>query len=119
MSEWYSRPVLFVSDVERSLSFYIGQLGFIRSWQHEEGGRPVVAQVERQGCELMLSSQWPDKVGRALIFVSLEQEALLAVRVELEAKGVAVKESHWGYPVAVIQDPDGNELYFPYSTQAS
>ena len=113
MSEWYSRPVLFVSNVERSLSFYIGLLGFTRSWQHEEGGRPVVAQVERQGCELILSSQWPEKVGRALIFVSVEQDALLAARAEFEARGIAVKDGHWGYPVMIVQDPDGNELYFP------
>ena len=118
MSEWYARPVLFVSDVERSLSFYIGQLGFLRGWQQEEGGRPVVAQVQRGGCELILSSQWPDKVGRALIFVSLEQDVLLAVRTELEANGVAVKDGHWGYPVMAVQDPDGNELYFPYSKEA-
>ena len=117
MSEWYARPVLFVADVDRSLSFYMHQLGFTRTWQHEEDGRPVVAQVERQGCELMLSSQWPDKAGRALIFVSLEQDVLSTVRNELEAKGVAVRDGHWGYPVLVVQDPDGNELYFPYSNQ--
>ena len=117
MSEWYTRPVLFVSEVSRSLTFYENQLGFSRSWQHDEGGRPAVAQVERQGCELILSSQWPDKVGRALIFVSLEQDVLRALRAELEARGVAVRDGHWGYPVIVVHDPDGNELYFPYSTQ--
>ena len=115
MSEWYSRPVLFVSDVERSLSFYMGQLGFSRSWQHDEGVRPIVAQVERQGCELILSSQSPEKVGRALIFISLEPEVLLALRADLDARGVPTKDGHWGYPVTIVQDPDGNELYFPRS----
>lgn len=114
MSEWYARPVLFVSDVSRSIEFYAEQLGFTRGWRHEEGGKPVVAQVERQGFELMLSSQWPRKVGGALMFISLEQESLLSLRAELERKGVEVQEGHWGYRIMVVKDPDGNELYFPY-----
>jgi len=119
MSDWYSRPVLFVSDVGRSLSFYMDQLGFARSWKHEEDGRPVVAQVERQGCEIILSSQWPEKAGTAMIFVSLEHDVLLALRTELEARGVAVRDGHWGYAVMIVQDPDGNELHFPRSNSAS
>jgi len=114
MSEWFARPVLFVADVDRSVEFYVDQMGFTRSWRHESSGKAIVAQVERQGCELILSSQWPDKVGRALIFVSLEHEVLLALRTELEGKGVDVQEGHWGYRVMVVKDLDGNELYFPY-----
>ena len=114
MSEWYARPVLFVSDVSRSIGFYSDQLGFSRGWRHEENGRPVVAQVERQGCELILSSQWPRKVGGALIFVSLAHEDLLALRADLEGKGVDIQEGHWGYRILIVKDPDGNELYFPY-----
>jgi hypothetical protein len=34
--------------------------------------RVWVAQVDRQGCELILSSQWPDKVGKGLMFISLD-----------------------------------------------
>ena len=114
MSEWYSRAVLFVSDVGRSVEFYVSKLGFSRSWGHDEDGKPVVAQVERQGCELILSSQWPDKVGRAMIFISLEHDVLIVLRAELEGKGVDVKEGHWGYHVMIVKDPDGNELFFPY-----
>jgi len=114
MSGWYSRPVLFVADVGRSIGFYSDRLGFARGWRHEEGGKPVVAQVEREGCELILSSQWPRKIGGALVFVSLEHEVLVALRAELEGKGVEVLEGHWGYRVMVVKDPDGNELYFPY-----
>jgi len=114
MSKWYARPVLFVSDVNRSIEFYVGRLGFRPGWQHDDGGKPVVAQVQRQGCELILSSQWPSKVGGALIFVSLEQDVLLALRADLAARGVDVQEGHWGYRVMIVRDLDGNELYFPY-----
>ena len=42
---WYARPVLFVSDIDRSVSFYVDQLGFKERWRHEDAGKPLVAQV--------------------------------------------------------------------------
>src|SRR5216683_220048 len=114
VSEWFARPVLFVADIRRSVDFYVNQLGFTQSWRHEEEGKARVAQVDRQGCALILSSQWPDKVGSALMFISLDVDILLALRAELEAKGVTVKDGYSGYPLMVVHDLDGNELYFPY-----
>jgi catechol 2,3-dioxygenase-like lactoylglutathione lyase family enzyme len=67
MSEWFARPVLFVADVGRSVDFYVNQLGFTRAWTYDEEGKALVAQVDRQGCALILSSQWPKKVGTALM----------------------------------------------------
>jgi catechol 2,3-dioxygenase-like lactoylglutathione lyase family enzyme len=58
VSEWYARPVLFVADIGRSVDFYVKRLGFTQSWRHEEAGKALVAQVDRQGCALILSSQW-------------------------------------------------------------
>ena len=58
--QWYARPVLFVSDLDRSLGFYVDRLGFEERWRHEDAGKLLVAQVERRGCELILSSQEPD-----------------------------------------------------------
>lgn len=74
--------------------------------------------VDRQGCELILSSQWPDKVGTGLIFISLDVSVLDALRAELEGRGVNVKDGYWGYPLMVVHDPDGNELYFPYPSHS-
>jgi catechol 2,3-dioxygenase-like lactoylglutathione lyase family enzyme len=115
-NQWYSRPVLFVADIERSIDFYVKQLGFTQLWRYEEEGKAWVAQVDRQGCELILSSQWPDKVGKGLMFISLDAGVLDALRAELEGRGVDVKDGQWGYRLMVIKDPDGNELYFPYPT---
>jgi catechol 2,3-dioxygenase-like lactoylglutathione lyase family enzyme len=112
--KWYTRPVLFVSDIDKSVGFYVKQLGFKQDWRYEEEGRAYVAQVERLGCELILSSQWPDKVGTGLMFISLDLEVLDALRADLEGRGVGVKDGRWGYRVMVVTDPDGNELYFPY-----
>lgn len=111
---WYSRPVLFVSDMDRSIAFYVGQLGFKERWRHEDAGKTLVAQVDRRSCELILSSQEPDRTGRGRIFISLDVAVLEAVRAELEGRGVAVEDGRWGYRLMIVRDPDGNELYFPY-----
>jgi catechol 2,3-dioxygenase-like lactoylglutathione lyase family enzyme len=115
---WYSRPVLFVADIDRSVDFYANQLGFSEAWRYEEEGKAFVAQVARPGCELIFSSQWPEKVGNGLMFISLDVEVLNNLRAELEGRGVQVKDGNWGYKLMVIVDPDGNELYFPYPADA-
>ena len=116
---WYTRPVLFVTDIDKSVDFYVNQLGFKQDWRYEEEGKAYVAQVERRGCELILSSQWPDKVGKGLMFISLDFGVLNALRAELEGRGVPVKDGNWGYRLMVVADPDGNQLYFPYPADPS
>jgi catechol 2,3-dioxygenase-like lactoylglutathione lyase family enzyme len=113
-NKWYTRPVLFVADIDSSVDFYVKQLGFTQVWRYEDEGKAWVAQVDRHGCELILSCQWPDKVGKGLMFISLDPGVLDTLRAELEGRGVDVKDGQWGYRLMVIADPDGNELYFPY-----
>src|SRR3954447_268759 len=126
MTEWFARPVLHVRDVEASIRFYVERLGFTSPWRHEEGGRARVAQVERQGCAFILADTWPEKGGKGLMFISLNVQpetreaavaALDGLRAEFEARGVAVKEGSWGYQVLVIDDPDGNQLFFNYPNE--
>ena len=126
MTEWFARPVLHVSSVEASLRFYVDQLGFTIPWQFEEKGRVFVAQVDRTGCALILAEQWPEKVGKGLMFISLNVEpetheaavaALDALRVELEGRGVPVKDGRWGYRLLVVEDLDGNQLFFNYPNE--
>jgi len=120
MTDWFARPVLHVADVDASLCFYVNQLGFTSPWRYDEHGKAHVAQVDRQGCALILAATWPEKVGKGLMFISLNADrqaqiaALDALRSELEAKGVAVKDGSWGYRLLVVDDPDGNQLFFNY-----
>jgi catechol 2,3-dioxygenase-like lactoylglutathione lyase family enzyme len=126
MSVWYARPVLFVADIDRTLDFYVNRLGFTQSWRYENEGKAFVAQVDRQGCALIVSSQWPEKVGKGLMFISLNADVALAklraevekaldrLRAEFEGRGVDVEDGWWGYRLLVVRDPDGNELYFNY-----
>ena len=129
MTEWFARPVLHVSNVEDSLRFYVDRLGFRVPWRggvDPATGHADVAQVNRQGCALILCEHWPEKVGKGLMFMSLnvepstheaEVEAVDALRAELEAHGVLVKDGFWGYRVLVVEDLDGNQLFFPYPNE--
>jgi catechol 2,3-dioxygenase-like lactoylglutathione lyase family enzyme len=128
MTDWFARPVLHVTDVEASLRFYVDKLGFTSPWRHQEDGKARVAQVERQGCALILADTWPEKVGKGLMFISLNVEqptreaairAVDALRTELEANGVSVKQGWWGYRLLVVDDPDGNQLFFNYPNEAA
>jgi len=123
MTDWFARPVLHVKDVEASLLFYVDRLGFTSPWRYDEGGRARIAQVDRHSCALILSDQWPEKVGKGLMFISpngepQEQTATLdALRAEFEARGVAVKDGMWGYRLLVVDDLDGNQLFFNYPSE--
>ncbi len=107
MTDWFARPVLHVTDVEASLRFYVDRLGFTSPWRYDEGGKAFVAQVDRQGCALILADKWPEKIGKGLMFISLNVDpatreaavaAVDALRAELKAKGVPVREGSWGLP---------------------
>jgi len=128
MTDWFARPVLHVADVEASLRFYVNHLGFTSPWCYDEDGKAHVAQVDRQGCALILADTWPEKIGKGLMFISLNVEpatpkaevaALDALGAELEAKGVPVKEGSWGYRLLVVDDPDGNQLFFNYPNETA
>ena len=92
MTDWFARPVLHVKDVEDSLLFYVNRLGFTNPWRYDENGRAYVAQVDRQGCALILADTWPEKI---------------------------VKEGSWGYRLLVVDDPDGNQLFFNYPNETA
>ena len=125
MTDWFARPVLHVADVEASLRFYVNRLGFTIPWRYDEDGTAHVAQVDRQGCALILADTWPEKIGKGLIFISLNFEpetqvaALDALRTEFESKGAPVREGSWGYRLLVVDDLDGNQLFFNYPSETA
>src|SRR5580692_7959742 len=129
MTDWFARPILHVDNVDASLRFYVNLLGFTSPWRYDEEGKARVAQVDRQGCALILANNLaPEKIGKAVMFISLNVEpatpvaaaaALDALRAELEAKGVPVKEGSWGYRLLIVDDLDGNQLLFNYPSEAA
>lgn len=114
MSEWFSRPVFFVADVDRASAFYVDKLGFAQNQRYEEQGVTLVANVERSDCAILLNSQQPERIGTGRVFVSLDRPTFDALKAEFEARGAPVERGWWGYELMVVRDPDGNELFFPH-----
>jgi len=108
---WYSRPVLFVGDLNRALHFYTGQLGFEKKW-HSDDGAGTVCQVNRSDCEIILCEDAARR-DKARLFVELTAEGLRDFRRELSERSVPNKAVRWGYDSTQVDDPDGNELLFP------
>ena len=110
---WYTRPVLFVSDINRAIGFYVEKLGFEKRW-HEADGAGTVCQVDHGECEIILC-QHPTRRDKSRLFISLTPEALTDLHSQLAERSIPSKETWWGYDSTQIDDPDGNELLFPHS----
>ena len=108
---WYTRPVLFVGDVQRALRFYEDLLGFEKMW-HEKDGEGKVCQVNRAECEIILCEDARRK-DKARLFVELTRDGIAELRREIVERSIPSRTSWWGYDVIQIDDPDGNELLFP------
>jgi len=108
---WYTRPVLFVADVNRAAQFYIDLLAFKKDW-HEADGAGTVCQVSHGECEIILC-QDAARNDKARLFIELTAEGLADLRREVAERSVPSKETWWGYDSLQIDDPDGNELLFP------
>lgn len=113
MHTWYSRPVLFVTDVRRALEFYVDHLGFTKAWPSGDG---TVCQVDRAECEIILRED-AGRTDRGRLFVSLTDEGIAELRRELHDRSIPHTMAWWGYDSIRIEDPDGNELLFPLSTE--
>lgn len=104
---WYARPVLFVSDVEGSLRFYIDKLGFQKKWHVDN-----VCQVDRGECEIILCED-PARQGKSRLFIELNRAGIDELRREIAERSIPTEKIWWGYDTIRIADPDGNELLFP------
>jgi len=80
VQRWYTRPVLFVADVNRALHFYIDMLGFEKRW-HEGDGTGKVCQVNRGECEIILCED-ATRRDKARLFVELTQDGLPSFAVK-------------------------------------
>jgi catechol 2,3-dioxygenase-like lactoylglutathione lyase family enzyme len=108
---WYLRPVLFVSDLQAALGFYIEKLGFEKRW-HSADGKGTVCQVNRGGCEIILCED-AARQDKGRLFVELNRDGIDELRREMVERSVPSEKAWWGYDVIRIADPDGNELFFP------
>jgi len=112
---WYTRPVLFVADVNRAVRFYVDMLGFEKGW-HEGDGAGTVCQVNRGECEIILCEDAARR-DRGRLFIELTADGLADLRRELIERSVPTKETWWGTDALQVDDADGNELLFPHPSE--
>ena len=108
---WYTRPVFFVADVNRAARFYVDVLRFDKTW-HSDDGSGTVCQVSHGECEVILCED-ATRRDRGRLFIELTSEGFMDLRREFVERGVPIKETWWGYDTIQVDDPDGNELFFP------
>jgi catechol 2,3-dioxygenase-like lactoylglutathione lyase family enzyme len=103
-----SQPIFRVADMQRSLQFYVGKLGFTNvAW-----GTDDFTSVNRDRAGLYLCRNGQGG-GRAWVWIAVEDAEKL--HEDLVAKGVAIKlpptNFYWSMELHV-EDPDGNVLRF-------
>ena len=77
-------------------------------------GKGTVCQVHRRECEIILCKE-AARNDRGRLFIELTPEGLDQLLRETVERSVPTEKSWWGYDVIRIDDPDGNELFFPIS----
>ena len=108
---------LHVADVERSIAFYEGTLGFTKDVdvQPAEGVRIVQLTAEGSGCSIGFGTGLDVYRGEpgSIRGLHLVVEDIEAARAELVGRGVEVSEVHdfgGGVKGAEFADPDGNSF---------
>lgn len=101
-----SQPILRVENMEASVSFYVGVLGFANaSWGNED-----FTSVNRDGAGIYLCR---GEQGRGGAWVWLGVEDVEVIYADLKARGVPIRMPPTNYSWALemqIEDPDGNVL---------
>lgn len=103
-----SQPILRVENMEASLRFYVGQLGF----QNVSWGTNEFTSVSRDGAGLYLCRGGQGR-GGAWVWIGVEDVEKL--EKECKANGVAIRMPPTNFPWALemhVEDPDGNVIRF-------
>ena len=115
MNNLYARAVFFVEDAERSLRFYVEQLGFSEDWCYQEEGKAYVCQVSLFGFELILNQvaeHTKTRAGHGRVFIGLDEDQVEPLHEHIAANGIPTERWDWGRSTLVIRDLDANELFF-------
>lgn len=118
------RPMLAVTDLPRTVRFYVEKLGFNCSSLF--GNPPVWAELERDGVALMFNTPPAEDVLRDVPRRSKDYQIyyfnsddLVALHAEFRERGVAVSELRvtiYGMKEFEVRDPDDHWLWFGQPT---
>ncbi len=110
-------PVCPVTDVEKTVEWYVAELGFEASWinRDAEGDDPTnYAVLHREGVTIHLVLA-AGPVADYMPF-QVHVDDVDSLFSELESKGIPVSQQpadqHWGARDCAFLDPDGNRIWF-------
>ncbi len=109
-------PVLRMFDVERTLDFYCGYLGFTRDWEHRfEPGFPLYVQVSRSEATIHLSEHYGDGSPNTVLWIPVDDVDALHAELSAHRHGYSnpgVEDDGPGGRCMTVTDPSGNHLRF-------
>lgn len=110
-------PFLRVTDMERSLRFYLDGLGFTMKLRWIDGGKLRWCWLDLGGASLMLQEGAGTTGGEGATLCFICEDALALYR-ELTARGIACTEPEVGNGMwfTDLTDPDGYRLEFESET---
>jgi len=112
-------PSLLVSDIQRSVAFYRGLLGFLMINSYCEAGQLVWCHLKSGGAELMLQQaegksphrMADDHPNWAIYLSPGDIEAMYKELQEAGHKTTSLNETSYGTKEFTTLDPDGYELW--------
>ena len=113
------RPLLFVSDIQRSISFYCERLGFTLEGEAKSQGRIFWCRLSRQGCSIMLQQEEEedrpfDQRGKGIVFYFVCKDADVIYQ-EFTERGLSLRPpttAYYGMRQIHVAEPDGYNLCF-------
>lgn len=118
-------PLLFVSDIQRSLAFYTGQLGFEVVGRAESGAGLSWCRLQRGAASFMLQQhEAPERfqpLPPATVVLYFVCDDADAVFLKLTEKGMTLDRptvAYYGMKQLAVPDPDGYDVIFESRTEA-
>jgi GNAT superfamily N-acetyltransferase/catechol 2,3-dioxygenase-like lactoylglutathione lyase family enzyme len=111
-------PILYSSDVLKSLSYYTDVLGFESRW--EWGNPPTFGGVSKNSVEIFFCEKGQGNPGTWLsVMVDNVDEFYETVKVR-GAKILSLPENmEWGFREMLVEDPDGHKIRFGQNAPAT
>jgi len=110
-------PALVVPDVSMAFTFYRRALGFESGREHEEDGRLVFGEVERDGAKIWFLAEGPEGTPAVpqlsgQIFIEVDDVDAFAEDVPPTAIRRGPEDTSYGMREVTVEDPNGYVLTF-------
>ena len=107
-------PIIYSSDVTKSLTYYTDVLGFEDKW--EWGSPPTFGGVHRNSVEIFFCEKGQGNPGT---WLSIMVDNVDDYYERIKSKGATIitepKSMEWGIREMLVQDPDGHIIRFGHS----